>query len=278
MKQTATQRHILFTVLLLALFLITTVQPAQAIVGGQDAKLGEFPFLVALVSPDDGSQFCGGSIIDKEWILTAAHCFYSDDDTPVQNTFAKDVQIKAGIIDLNDTTAQVADVTKIYDPGYDGNIHDIALLHLAKPLKLNNKTVAAINLNTDPDFPKKDATLMVAGWGALDPKGEKYVDTLKKVTLPLTTCEPDTASDYVCAGGKGGKDTCQGDSGGPLVVQQAADSAATIDPTALVPGINALQIGIVSYGGDRCGQRGAYTRVAVYNDWITKIMSESSNP
>ncbi|MEP7288489.1 MAG: serine protease [Chloroflexota bacterium] len=277
MKLFSTKRYRVLAGLLLVLFATATIQPAFAVVGGQDAKLGEFPFLVALVNTNDGSQFCGGSIINEDWVLTAAHCFFTAETPPVQDTFEKDVQIKAGIIDLNDSSAQAVGVTKIYLLGYDGDIHDIALLHLAKPLKLDNKTVEAVKLNADLQFPDLTAKVMVAGWGATDPDGQTSSDTLKKTTLPVISCESDVATEYVCAGDKKGHDTCQGDSGGPLVVQQIADPTATVDPADLVPGIHALQIGIVSFGGDKCGQRGAYTRVATYIDWINKTIADDSN-
>lgn len=276
MDQPTIKRYCFLAILLLAVFIAGTAQPALAVVGGQDAQPGEFPFLVALVTVSDGEQFCGGSIINAHWVLTAAHCFYDDAKPPVQDTFENDFQVKAGIIDLNDPHAQVVNVTKIYDPGYDGDIHDIALLHLAEPLSLDNKTVAPVKLNAAPKFPDLTTNVMVAGWGFTDPNAQKSTSTLQKITIPVIGCDSDTAAEYVCAGDQNGKDTCQGDSGGPLVTLQTAGTAATADPTEPVPGIHALQIGIVSFGGDKCGLQGAYTRVASYIDWINKTIADNS--
>lgn len=46
------------------------------IVGGQKARRGQFPYQVAmyLYTPDQSSSKCGGSLISRQWVLTAAHC------------------------------------------------------------------------------------------------------------------------------------------------------------------------------------------------------------
>lgn len=45
----------------------------ERIVGGYDAENGEFPYQVSLQTK---KHFCGGSILNEKWILTAAHCVH----------------------------------------------------------------------------------------------------------------------------------------------------------------------------------------------------------
>lgn len=51
-----------------------TAEIESQIVGGLKAKKGQFPWQVLIQV--DGDAMCGGSLIDAEWVLTAAHCVY----------------------------------------------------------------------------------------------------------------------------------------------------------------------------------------------------------
>jgi secreted trypsin-like serine protease len=233
------------------------------IIGGSNAKPGEFPWIVALVTADGDEQFCGGSLIAQDWVLTAAHCFY---ENTTQDTFEKDFKVVLGTIKLTDGSGQTVAVSKIYLTDYDGQSRDIALLKLAEPAHIDNQMIATIKLNTAADFPKLGAPATIAGWGATNPDGTGTPDVLQKIAIPVTSCESDVdAAEYVCAGGKTMKDSCQGDSGGPLFVPQDSEK----------PG-NYIQVGVTSFGGDTCGHLGAYTRVTAYQQWIDTTMNNDT--
>lgn len=72
-------------------------QSTPKVVGGQNASAGEFPFLVSIQwNFGNGSRavhFCGGTIVDRYWILTAAHC----KETVFENGW---LEVVAGEFDL----------------------------------------------------------------------------------------------------------------------------------------------------------------------------------
>ncbi|MCA9867615.1 MAG: trypsin-like serine protease [Anaerolineae bacterium] len=240
---------------------------APAIVGGQEADPGEWPWQVALVSkgidPGNG-QFCGGALIDERWVLTAAHCV----DTATTNS----LDIVAGIHDLVTVDAgavRVALSQIIVHPGWNDSTkdNDIALLKLAQPIAERARSATALPIAYSKLPPASVGALVgvdatVTGWGNRSSSGQDFPARLHEVVVPIISnvdCHNaygNLTDNMLCAGlAQGGKDSCQGDSGGPLVV---AD------------GPNWQQAGIVSFGIGCAlpGYPGVYTRVSRYLDWI----------
>ena len=79
------------------------------IVGGEDAKLGEFPWQVAIVTPGTRQPMCGGSVINNYYILTAAHCFWFAKMTPDQI----EVLVHAQLLDATVTRADASTSIKL---------------------------------------------------------------------------------------------------------------------------------------------------------------------
>jgi trypsin len=203
---------------------------ARAIVGGTTAPQGAFPFMAAL-EDSTGFQFCGGSVIARYWVLTAAHC--------VPDGKATGLSVVTGRTDLADTSkGQVIKVSKVYlNPQYANSAHDSALLRLATPT-----SSPAIRLSgaADDDLEATGAPVTVAGWGdTLPTMGLFATSQLASVDLNIVSdseCGQTNlgfdAATGVCAAALL-KDSCQGDSGGPLFATKAGRK---------------VQVGIVSYG------------------------------
>lgn len=228
------------------------------IVGGSDALPGEFPYIVSL---QNMGHICGGSLIKKNWVLTAAHC--------VEGGYVDKVYL--GLLDQNDTTGAEVRAPKriIRHPLYDSETvdYDFALIELDTestytPIEINTSEIAIPTSST----PGPEIMTTVAGWGEtgkyLNPMSS--ADVLQKVDVPLVASEvceqsyTDMLTDrMICAGfTAGGKDSCYGDSGGPLTMIDSSGASKLI--------------GVVSWG-EGCAQPdkfGVYGKVNSVADWI----------
>ncbi|MEU8888255.1 serine protease [Streptomyces sp. NPDC048442] len=224
----------------------STAAGTQPVVGGTRAAQGEFPFMVRL------SMGCGGSLLAKDIVLTAAHCVDgSGDNTSITAT--------GGVVDLESPDAIKVNSTKVLQaPGYNGRGKDWALIKLAKPIDQ-----PTLKLATDASLNSGDFT--IAGWGA-DKEGGSQQRYLLKANVPFVddaTCTKAygdlIAGEELCAGlPAGGTDTCQGDSGGPMFRKDNAGAW--------------VQVGVVSWGSGcaRPNFPGVYTEVSTFAADIEK--------
>merc|ERR1719276_55588 len=240
------------------------------IVGGEEAADGEFPWQVSLrqIGAIGATHFCGGSIIDENWIMTAAHCCAGQ--TPAF------MHVVAGGIKLNaaEGEEEKRDLEMIIGhPDYDSRelTNDICLLKLKEPLEWTEFVQPAA---LPEPLAEVDGGVMatVTGWGTTSEGGLALPNILHKVTVPVVTDEdcdnsysaagaPPITPSMICAGlPEGGKDSCQGDSGGPFI--HAEDKTL---------------IGVVSwgYGCARAGYPGVYTQVSYFIDWVMETMANN---
>ena len=247
---------------------------APKIIGGKPATPGAYPWQVSLVvssiSDAGRGHFCGGSIFNEKWIITAAHCMTQL--TPSQ------FQVVVGTSTLTTGSKRHAVARAFIHEAYEktaAHDSDVALIELQEPLQLEQsaKGITVLTEADEPTMLKDGEKLIVTGWGATE-QGGSVVRDLREVTVPFVTnavCgDPlsygsQITDTMMCAGlAAGGKDSCQGDSGGPLV--------STVAPVQLV--------GVVSWG-EGCaqpGKYGVYNRIAKFKNWIEACTSGGSCP
>ncbi|XP_034413555.1 LOW QUALITY PROTEIN: serine protease 27-like [Cyclopterus lumpus] len=229
------------------------------IVGGQNASPGSWPWFVSLNKA--GGPFCGGSLINDQWVLTAAHCVPGNELFNITTYLGRLTQSGPNV---NLVSRKLKDI--ICHPSYDSqtNENDICLLKLLAPVDFTDYIQPVCLASAGSTF-HSGVSSWVTGFGNTQTDSISGADVLQEVNLPIVgnnECKcaySEITDNMICAGlREGGKDSCQGDSGGPLVTKN---------------GFTWIQSGVVSFG-EGCARPmtpGGYTRVSQYQDWITNI-------
>jgi len=226
------------------------------IVGGIEARPNSLPWQVAVGEVGWGTG-CGGSIINKNTVITAAHCIKP----------GRDYYFVAGQHKKYDYYAPYYhkyQAKVIVHPEYRSlKKNDIAIMKTEEDIEFNDGVQPICLPPADQEYGEETTMFLASGWGSL---GNKYATHLMQVGLPYIstkTCQRMLGSyniheAVICAGyAAGGKDSCQGDSGGPL--------ATVVDDHWTLAGVVSWGIG--------CAQRnrpGVYTHVAKYLDFISQ--------
>ena len=254
------------------------------IIGGSQANRGEFPFIALLGYKGQNGRIvykCGGSLINRRYIITAAHCHL-----PPRLQI---VEIRLAEFDLaTDPDCKFCKKAQVFFPEAivshpkwrssraTSGEGDIALIRLDRPVMTINENIDEVVMPIClPESPAAESmrNVMTAGWGKITNEDLANIKdfkelgvstrTLQKLKLPLVNQDvcrayfPNINENHLCAGGEAGKDSCNGDSGGPLVARRNSDAPMNL-------------IGVVSSGTRICGkgQPGIYTRVINYISWI----------
>ena len=220
----------------------------QPIIGGELER--GFPAVGALVS--DGEQFCTGTLVRPDIVVTAAHCLIEDPDNAAAISFfiGPDARrLEAG--------QRVTAASLHIHPDYDDFelVNDIAVMRLERPIT----DVTPIPLRTEPmtqDMIGQEA--LFVGYGYSDIRDEDAWGEKRSVRIPLTEID-DTVFTYAARG----VNTCSGDSGGPALLERGG--AVTL-------------IGVTSYGDEDCVEFGANTRVDAFTDYIQQVIDGDAPP
>ena len=262
-------------------------QANTRIIDGSVAIEDRFSYAVSLQN-SDSQHVCGGSLIAKDVVLTAAHCEMGGLNSLV-----------IGRHNLNDSDGEEISLKKVLPhPEYTGATtieNDFMLVFLEGTPTADN--VIQVKLNSDSLVPSLGQDMTVMGWGDTDPRHDILTvgefSTPSEVLLNIDVgylsneeCgsmwdggflgfggdfqwfwEVDITDSMMCAKRSNGQGTCQGDSGGPLIIR-GADGASD------------LQVGVVSFGSlSGCADTDkpdVYARVSNAYEWIQSEVCKGS--
>jgi len=253
--------------------------PAARIIGGDISERGVLPYIVNLDVIAGASRYiCGGSILHKRWIITAAHCVVSDiefdpeecTNCVLTSTLFHPSQVEAFAGDLRlrdyDEGEQSSKAQMIIvHPEYDSNSleNDVALIRLQYPLEYSTYVQ---NIELGENIPPAGSPVTCGGWGIMEQGSVSYY--LRQITYD-TVSQTNCATRwgwYIypgmwCSGGEPTERSATGDSGGPLVYYNSST------PTL---------VGLVSWGlpEPSTGDYDVNTDVPFYKSWIEDIIDE----
>ncbi|XP_076254609.1 brachyurin-like isoform X1 [Rhynchophorus ferrugineus] len=231
------------------------------IIGGDVATAHQFPYQVALfVYANMQLYFCGGSLINNQWVLTAAHC--------VEGASYIIVALGSHNLAVTESDRRIYNTSKfiIHEEWDEDTLqNDIAVVGLPQPVPLSNN-IATVRLAEKADSYENIIGICL-GWGVTILGVSSNI--LRYVKLNIISNSACAAySEYksyirdthICTSGKGIVGSCNGDSGGPLIV-------------------DGKQIGIVSFGATNCQAElpSVFTRVPEFHPWIADALNISIN-
>uniref|UniRef100_A0A3Q1M2A8 Complement factor I n=1 Tax=Bos taurus TaxID=9913 RepID=A0A3Q1M2A8_BOVIN len=238
----------------------------KRVVGGKPAKMGEFPWQMAIKEGD--KIHCGGIYIGGCWILTAAHCVRISRMHRYQIWTSFTDWLRPGFQTVVHSVNRI-----IIHENYNGTTYqnDIALIEMKKRPNekecVLSKSIPAC-VPWSPYLFQPNDKCIVSGWGREKDNQKVYSLRWGEVHL-INNCSEFYPGRYFekemqCAGTDDGSiDACKGDSGGPLVCQDVNNVTYVW--------------GVVSWG-ENCGKSefpGVYTKVANYFDWISQHVGRS---
>ncbi|XP_011210988.2 serine protease 1-like [Bactrocera dorsalis] len=225
------------------------------ITNGKNATTNQFPYQVGLLlKTDNGTKWCGGSLIGQNWVLSAAHCI--ETVTSVKVCLGATVRTSPAII-YNVSRSDI-----IVHPSWDKKTtqNDISLIRI--PSVNYTAAIQPVALpKIASSYPTYDGESVIAsGWGRTSDTSNSPASILQYANMTVISnavCKESyngISASNICTATTGGISTCNGDSGGPLVL---ASSKVQVGLTSFISG-----------AGCALGYPAAFTRLTSYLDWI----------
>ena len=237
----------------------------QLIVGGQESDPTRFPYYVRL--DYDGDFACGGTLLRRDMVITAAHCAYTFLDVDKLNATVS--AINHGTFSNTKSVLQI-----IHHPRYyvTSEMNDVSLLQI----EAADEDIQAIQTNSDPSVPAVGEPVTVVGLGStVKGGGGTHAEDLQDVELSVLDdefCDEryEVFAEYsramICVFNPN-QGSCEGDAGGPLV--RLGETPA-----------DDVLVGVVS--AEECAHDtipGTSIDVSYVNEWIqSMICTHSTDP
>jgi len=189
------------------------------IIGGENADTNEYPWQVAVqYRTGSGTSSCGGTIVSKYFVITAAHCVGSSGD----------VYVGSGKNNYNQLNfVKVKNV--IIHPQWDRPTidYDIAVLEMGAPFDFSDPRLGPACLPSSNDV-HDNKPVTISGWGRTgDGSAPTMLQKVEVTAMSHAACQSKAGGiteRMICTEGDGTQVSCFGDSGGPLTYQNAANS------------------------------------------------------
>ncbi|ENM3927891.1 GlyGly-anchored extracellular serine protease VesA [Vibrio cholerae] len=270
--------------LLLLTARVSAVDISPYIVNGTNANIASYPSFASLaiyISPYQYSSgtYCGATILNSRYILTAAHCFYGNSYSMLYTVVVPQLEDESQFPNGNVQFARAAefyypdnyiDSSAVYWP------NDIAIIKLESDLNVSN-FVGVLNSSINNSY-DVNGTYKAIGHGYVNGNvtgGTRLLETTLTF-VPFTTCSayygPNLQASQICFTGPQiglyKNSTCSGDSGGPVYLET---------------GSGLVQVGITSFGPSQCGNpalpvTSVFTEVSDYYSWILRVMNGLETP